>query len=89
VHPPEGYRLQVHPTVFGRTVGDRHSARALQQSIRLALPTPIGLSGSVTESLRNQLRCHAAFAPDKPVWDLETWRPDVGYLSTVLHACNP
>jgi Protein of unknown function (DUF2599) len=40
-------------------------------------------------SLRNQLRCHAVFVPDKPTWDLESWRPDVGYAKTVLAECNP
>ena len=57
--------------------------------MRLARPTPLRLTAAVTDSLRNQLRCHAAFAPHKPVWHLETWRPDVSYTATVLHACNP
>lgn len=88
-HPADGFRLHVHPTVFGRTVADQHSARALGQAVRLARPTPLRLTTAVTDSLRNQLRCHAMFAPHKPVWNLEAWRPDVSYTSTVLHACNP
>jgi hypothetical protein len=87
-HSAQGYRLHVRPTLFGRTVADQHSFRALTQALRLARP-PLHLTAAVTDSLRNQLRCHAAFAPHKPAWNLEAWRPDVGYGSTVLHACNP
>jgi hypothetical protein len=70
-------------------VADEHASRALAEAVRLARPTPLRLSAAVTDSLRKQLRCHASFAPHKPVWHLETWRPDVSYTSTVLHACNP
>jgi hypothetical protein len=87
--PAAGYRLHVHPTLLGRTAADRFPSRALAQSLRLAGPTPLSLTGSIRTSLRNQLRCHAEFAPHKPVWHLESWRPAVSYLSTVLHACNP
>src|SRR5581483_5777695 len=31
VHLVEGYRLQVHPTVLGRTIDDLHPAQALRQ----------------------------------------------------------
>jgi hypothetical protein len=44
-------------------------------------------------NMRDQFRCHVEFAriaePDKPSWNLELWRPDVGYLATVLAQCNP
>jgi hypothetical protein len=49
----------------------------------------LSISHDVRASLANQLRCHATFASNKPVWDLEAWRPNVGYADTVLHACNP
>ena len=41
------------------------------------------LAEHVRHSLMNQLLCHAVFASGKPTWDLETWRPDVGYAATV------
>jgi hypothetical protein len=45
------------------------------------------------DSLRHQFICHQQFAtienPDKPTWDLEANRPDVGYLATVEAHCNP
>jgi hypothetical protein len=43
--------------------------------------------------LRHQYICHQQFAtieaPDKPTWDLEADRPDVGYAATVEAKCNP
>lgn len=41
------------------------------------------------QKMRDQYVCHVFFAPDKPVWYLEPWRPDVGYGQTVLAGCNP
>jgi hypothetical protein len=45
------------------------------------------------ERLRDQYICHQQFAtfaePDKPSWELELNRPDVGYLATVKALCNP
>jgi hypothetical protein len=41
------------------------------------------------KSLYNQLRCHTVFAPDKATWDLESFRPNVGYEQTVAAYCNP
>lgn len=38
---------------------------------------------------RDQLVCHIANAWSKIPWNLESWRPDVGYFQTVLSACNP
>lgn len=42
-----------------------------------------------TNGLKDQYKCHVYNAPNKSKWNLDTWRPDVGYLKTVLHACNP
>lgn len=86
---PQGYRLHVRPSRVGRQVAATHVARALAQSLRAGRPTPLSLSREVRGSLSNQLKCHAVFAPRKPLWNLEAWRPDVGYADTVLHACNP
>ena len=39
---------------------------------------------------RDQLVCHAANVGIwKTPWNLDSWRPDVGYARTVLAACNP
>ncbi|MED7666296.1 DUF2599 domain-containing protein [Pseudomonas moraviensis subsp. stanleyae] len=38
--------------------------------------------------MRHQLICHLAIARDKPEWNLEPWRPDVGYQRTLEAGCN-
>lgn len=42
-----------------------------------------------TATMRDQLECHAVGAPDKPTWNLEPWRPDVGLVATMAARCNP
>jgi hypothetical protein len=88
-HTAAGYRLQVRPTVKGRLTAATHAATALSESLAEAGSIPQALTAAQRESLEDQLRCHAVFAPHKPVWNLETWRPDVGYPRTVLNLCNP
>jgi hypothetical protein len=44
---------------------------------------------SNTHGLRHQLICHLAIARDKPEWNIEPWRPDVGYARTLAAGCNP
>lgn len=47
-------------------------------------------SGYERQNLWDQLVCHAYNVPfNKGTWNLETWRPNVGYTATVLAACNP
>lgn len=41
-----------------------------------------------THGLRHQLICHLVIARDKPQWNLEPWRPDVGYEKTLEGGCN-
>ncbi|KAB0507011.1 DUF2599 domain-containing protein [Pseudomonas lini] len=41
-----------------------------------------------THGMRHQLICHLAIARDKPQWNLEPWRPDVGYAQTLAAGCN-
>jgi hypothetical protein len=84
-----GFQLRVRPSLAGRRSADQAPARALAEALTAARPTPLTVTPSVRRSLTNQLRCHADFAPRKPTWDLETWRPDVGYVQTVLDLCNP
>jgi hypothetical protein len=88
-HRAAGFRLRVQPTSVGRLSTAEHPDATLAQSITAAGPVPLHLTPDVRRSLTDQLRCHAAFAPRKPEWNLETWRPAVGYLKTVLHECNP
>jgi hypothetical protein len=85
----QGFRLHVRPSRYGRGHADRNPARALREALRLARPAPLKLTPSARRSLDNQLRCHAVFAPRKPLWNLESWRPDVGFVATVRRLCNP
>jgi hypothetical protein len=42
------------------------------------------------QKYRDQLVCHIASAGTLKVpWNLDSWRPNVGYTATVLAACNP
>ncbi|MEK8226150.1 DUF2599 domain-containing protein [Oerskovia sp. M15] len=42
-----------------------------------------------TATMRDQFDCHALGATDKKTWNLEPWRPDVGFLATAAARCNP
>lgn len=46
-------------------------------------------SGAQGRSMWNQYICHFDWVPFKSTWNLDEWRRDVGYLSTVRHGCNP
>ena len=41
------------------------------------------------QNMRDQLSCHISNAGFKDPWNLESWRPDVGYNKTVVALCNP
>lgn len=47
------------------------------------------LSKFTGQKYRDQLVCHVVNAWNKKPWNLESWRPDVGYTETVLKRCNP
>jgi hypothetical protein len=89
MHAAQGFRLVVRPNGDGRRQASRHASLALEQALRLAGRLPLHLTTAIRQSLDNQLRCHADFAPRKPLWDLESWRPNVGFAATVEHLCNP
>jgi hypothetical protein len=80
---PQGWTLGVVPTKFGRVTSfaARGSAwREVQVKARSAL----------NRSMYLQFVCHADWAPPwRPSWNLDTWRRDVGYWSTVRARCNP
>ena len=82
-----GRMLRVYPSDAGRTTsGDPARTGAWLEVVRAA-PT------ADTASMRDQFYCHWDFArivePGKASWNLEEWRPDVGYAATVQAECNP
>lgn len=83
----DGRRLLVYPTDAGRkdtfpTAGERAWQEVLTDS-----------PDADTPGMRDQFICHWEWArlvaPDKPSWNLEPWRPAVGYQATVNAMCNP
>jgi hypothetical protein len=45
------------------------------------------------EGMRDQYICHVQIvsvrSPSKPTWNLDEWRPNVGYWQTINSSCNP
>ncbi|MFD9959478.1 DUF2599 domain-containing protein [Amycolatopsis sp. NPDC058986] len=84
---PKGPRLAVFPTEYGRRQAPASERlNAWNEVVKLA-------PAANHTNMRDQFLCHYDFArisePDKPSWNLEQWRPDVGYTRTVLARCNP
>ena len=78
--------LQVYPTQCGRD-----NAGNNQSDLTAAYIQMVQSAGAIagTPSMSNQLVCHELFASNKPYYDLEPWRPDVGGVQTILDQCNP
>lgn len=83
----DGRRLHVYPTPAGRK--DWY-APALDRAWREVLADSPDAN---TPGMFDQFKCHWQWArmvaPDKPEWNLEPWRPAVGYDATVQALCNP
>lgn len=91
-----GPTLQVYPTAWGRTMATFDRSGSFAEVQRKA-------GRSLNNSMYNQFLCHADWWPLKnlygdkeadrlhaaPTWNLDTWRPDVGYWTTVYRKCNP
>jgi len=77
-------RLSVAPSACGRRVAERRPRRAFRAAIAA------GAQGAPNRrSLYRQFRCHVVFAPAKPRWNLETWRPYVSWPQMIVTGCNP
>ncbi|WP_280422173.1 DUF2599 domain-containing protein [Nocardia carnea] len=83
----DGPRLMVYPTRAGRDTTFPGAVLRAWQEIGTLDPA------ADTPGMWDQFRCHwewaRLIAPDKPTWNLEPWRPPVGYDATVGAACNP
>ncbi len=80
---PEGTVYHVRPTRAGRLADRAELDLAWTQAVSRGVPDRTGL--------RQQFLCHplSVVARAKPTWDLESWRPVVGGMRTMLQACNP
>lgn len=90
-HDPDGWTLEVTPTEWARSNGSSYLVGTwgwdeLYARYQAGLTT--NLSG-----MRDQYICHqqivAVYAPDRPTWNIDEWRPDVGWLETINSSCNP
>ncbi len=77
-----GDSLAVDPTPWARHAGEAGTSLVWSQLIA-AEPA------ADTQSMKNQLECHAIGATEKDTWNLEPWRPDVGLLQVIAARCNP
>ncbi|MBO0852795.1 MAG: DUF2599 domain-containing protein [Nocardia sp.] len=83
----DGRRLHVFPTPAGRA--DQFPAALDRAWAEVLAHAP----DAGTPGMYDQFHCHWDWArlvrPDKPSWNLEPWRPAVGYDATVQALCNP
>ncbi len=78
----KGTIYNIHPTEEARNMGSSASSHDPGPELESKGVPP-------TESLLGQITCHAIFAADKPVWNLESWRPSTGFADMVSSRCNP
>lgn len=83
----DGPRLQVYPTEAGRREAFPDTDERAWQEVLMHAPD------ADTPGMRDQFVCHWVWArmmqPNKESWNLEPWRPAVGYQATVEASCNP
>ena len=83
----DGRRLHVYPTPAGRK--DQYAPALNRAWAEVLADAP----DANTPGMYDQFMCHWQWArlvaPDKPDWNLEPWRPAVGYDATVKALCNP
>ncbi|WP_431970237.1 DUF2599 domain-containing protein [Nocardia sp. bgisy134] len=83
----DGARLLVFPSEAGRRTTYPGSDERAWQEVLAQSPD------ADTPGMRDQFICHWDWArlvqPNKPSWNIEPWRPAVGYPATVQASCNP
>lgn len=83
VRVSEGESLHVYMTKFGYSFARFNPSNAFNEVMEDA---HMGYS----PTMHDQFVCHAELAPpNKPSWNLDTWRPDPGTLGTIKDRCNP
>ena len=84
---PYGPTLQVYPTWWGRYTGYAARWAAWDETIKL------GGKAANKQTMADQFYCHwdvvRIASPEKASWNLDSKRPNVGYLATVQAKCNP
>jgi Protein of unknown function (DUF2599) len=93
-HSGYGWTLAVTPTSWARAnagsylVGEYDWSELLSKYGSVGRGIKYNLTG-----MRDQLICHqqvvAVYSPTKATWNIDEWRPSVGYAQTVNSSCNP
>ena len=85
---PQGERVHVHHKGGRNYPNNAATTDKLHNEMwdEYKRKTPAHLHG---QNMHDQLSCHVSNAGFKDPWNLESWRPDVGYNKTVLARCNP
>lgn len=82
-----------HPVVTSRLATEGVTVTPTQCGRELALTRPgvvvRAAGGYPSETMRDQLRCHAYFASFQRDWHLEYARPVVAWPRMILSGCNP
>lgn len=80
------WMLSLTPTPCGRYIDSTETANMFYEIVK-----KFGQSEHWTNNrgMINQLTCHLAHAREKPEWNIEPWRPYVGYALTEKALCNP
>lgn len=80
----QGTVWKVYPTLLGRTASwNAHLFFGWNDVKGMGVPD--------WRKLKDQYLCHpdSQVARVKSSWNLDSWRPDVGYVRTLLALCNP
>lgn len=80
------WALSLTPTVCGRYIDQSETGLMFYEIVR-----KFGQSSYWTNNrgIINQLICHLLNAREKPQWNLEPFRPYVGFAATADARCNP
>ncbi|MGL4340408.1 MAG: DUF2599 domain-containing protein [Rhodoglobus sp.] len=88
----EGWTFEVTPTWWARSSAGGYLPGVYGWDELYTKYRDRGLNTNLN-GMRDQYICHqqvvAVRAPDKPTWNLDEWRPDVGYWETINTSCNP
>lgn len=91
-HSPDGWTFEVTPTAWARINAGSLLAGWAGWDELYARYSCCGLNTNLN-GMRDQYICHqqivAVTNPGKATWNIDEWRPDVGYLQTVNSSCNP
>lgn len=80
------WALSLTPSICGRYIDPSETGLMFYEIVKKFGQSPYWTNN---RGMINQLVCHLANAREKPEWNLEPFRPYVGYTDTVKAGCNP